>query len=117
MLADPQIVTISGAANSMPRILLEGSKSTYQKADQNLSLVISHQNVGSERTRSMVRLDQRKVVADPLTAANDYANLGVHIVIDRPNYGFSAADIDAVVQGFKAYLTTALVTQVVGKEI
>lgn len=60
----------------------------------------------------MIRVDQRVVAADPLTSVNEYKSLGVYLVIDEPEYGFTDAEIDYVVQGLTTWLSTANVTKV-----
>lgn len=115
MFADPQTVTINAIANSMPRITSDASKSVYSLPDESLKMTVSHQE-SKDRTRRMVRLDQRVVAADPLTAENEYKTVGVYLVIDQPEYGFSIASIDNIVQGLKSWLTTANVTKLVGAE-
>jgi hypothetical protein len=64
----------------------------------------------------MARIDQRAVVADPLTSVNDYETLSFYCVIDRPNYGFTTAQIEQLVTGFQAWLTTGNVDKLVGLE-
>lgn len=116
MFADPQSVTINAVPFSLPRTESEGTKSLYSAADEALKMTISHQETTAGRTRRMVRLDKRVVATDPLSAEQTYETLGVYLVIDEPEYGFADADIDNVVQGFKAWLTTANVTKVCGAE-
>jgi hypothetical protein len=64
----------------------------------------------------MIRVDQRVVAADPLTSVNEYKSLGVYVVIDEPEYGFSDTEIDYVVQALTDWLTTANVTKVLGNQ-
>lgn len=115
MLVDPQVVTIDAVAQSMPRISTSGLKSEYAKDDETHRLTISHLKSG-KRIRSMARLDKRAIVADPLTSVNDYETLGFYVVIDRPEVGFTIDQIDDVVQGFKTWLTTAIVTALCGSQ-
>lgn len=112
---DPQSVTINGVAKSMPRISTESAQSLYSTADEEVKMRISHQ-AAKDRTRHMVRIDQRVVAADPLTSVNAYQSVGVYLVVDEPEYGFSDAEIDYVVQGFKTWLSTANVLKVLGAE-
>jgi hypothetical protein len=112
---DPQSVTINSVAKSMPRVKIDGQLSVYQNSDESWKMTLSHQASGT-RTRSMARLDQRKVVTDPLTAANDYDFLGVYLVIDRPSYGFSVTEVEQIVAGLVAWLTTGNVDKLYGKE-
>jgi hypothetical protein len=115
MFADPQSVTVNAVAQSMPRISSTGLKSEYVKDDETFRLTISHQKSG-KRIRSMVRLDQRAIVPDPLTAVNDYETLGFYFVIDRPEVGFSATQVDYVVQALKTWLSSGNVTALFGQQ-
>lgn len=117
MLADPQSITVNAVAQSLPRTLLEGSRATYQSADGLFTMVVSHTNASGNRIRTMVRVDQKAIVPDPLTAVNDYETMGVYIVIDRPLAGFTATQVDYLVQALKAWLTTAQVTALFGRQI
>jgi len=115
MFADPQIVTVNSVAQSMPRVSSDGKSSIYQKADQTFTLKISHTESG-DRSRSMARIDQRAIVADPLTAENDYQVLSFYCVIDRPNYGFSQTQVDQLIAGLKTWLDTTASGKLFGKE-
>lgn len=115
MFTDPQSVTVNAVAQSMPRVQVDGLKSIYQKADASYKLTISH-IVSNKRVRSMCRIDQRAIVADPLTAVNDYETLSFYSVIDRPEVGFTQAQIEQLVTGFQAWLTTATVDKLIGQE-
>lgn len=113
---DPQVVTINAIAKSMPRVTTEANASLYSTADEEVKMRISHQTV-KDRTRRMVRIDQRVVAADPLApTVNAYKSLGVYLVIDEPEYGFTDTAIDYVVQGFKTWLSTGNVLKVLGSE-
>jgi hypothetical protein len=115
MFADPQSVTVNAVAQSMPRVSTNGKLTIYQKSDETFKLTISHTPSGN-RIRSLARIDQRAVVADPLTAENDYQTLSVYTVIDRPNYGFTQTQVEQLVTGFQAWLTTANVDKLFGQE-
>lgn len=117
MFTDPITLTLSGVSQSLPRISNDKTSATYQKSDSNLALIISHQDASQQRVRTMVKLMQRFIVPDPLTAVNDYETLGIHLVIDRPEAGLSSAQIDAAVQSLKAFLTTGNVEKMIGREI
>lgn len=114
-LSDPQSVTVNTVAKSMPRIQTEQGKSIYQKDDQTFRLTVSHQTSGT-RVRHMVRLDEKKVAADPLTAVNSYQTTGVYLVIDEPAYGFTDTEINYDVQALVAWLTQANVLKVLALE-
>lgn len=113
--ADPQVVTVNAVAQSMPRTSTKDLSSTYQKADGSFKLTISH-TLSGDRQRSMARIDQRAVVADPLTAVNDYETLSFYFVIDRPIYGFSQTQVDQLIAGLKTWLDTTASGKMFGTE-
>lgn len=111
-LSDPQTITLATVLYSLPRILQnsnsQGTQVTtkYQTSDEALVISVSHTKTGGDRTRSQARFDWKKIVVDPLTQVNDFDSTSVYIVIDRPNYGFTADDVDNLVASFKTWLTT-----------
>lgn len=119
MLTDPQSITVNAVAKSMPRILTEGKHAIYQKSDQTFSLDIRHTDIRKDkklRVKHLVVFKQRAIVADPLTAVNDYETVSVSFMIDRPEAGFDATAIDQMVAGFKTWLDTTMVTKLWGGE-
>lgn len=110
-LSTPQSVTINAVATDLNRVTESGLMSTYQSADGALKLTVSHQ-VGSARTRRMVRLDQTIIAADPLTAVNSYQKAGVYLVIDEPNVGFTDTQLDYIVDALVAWLSSANISAV-----
>jgi hypothetical protein len=116
MLADPQSITVNSVAQSMPRIEVGARRAVYRKNDGTYTLTISHSNASGNRVRSMARVDQVAVVQDPLTQVNDEETLSLYIVLDRPMQGFTSTQVDQLVTGFKAWLTTTVVSQLYGQE-
>lgn len=118
-LADPQSVTISGSAISLPRTGSSVNSGTFGSGDGLVTETVSHQNSG-KKTRHLVRLDHSKVAADPFqSSVNAKYNMAVYMVIEVPSVGYTVAEAKAVVDGFIAQLsasTGALVTKVLGNE-
>lgn len=110
-LSSPQSVNINAVATDLHRIEDTASSSLYQSADGTLSLKVSHQ-VNKGRARRMVRLDQTKIAENPLTAVNTYVKGGVYVVIDEPEFGFTDAELDYLVDGLTAWLTAANIAAV-----
>lgn len=106
MLTSPQSVTINSVATDLNRTEPGQTSSVYESADGTLTFKVSHQASG-KRMRRMARLDQTVVAADPLTAVNAYQKAGVYIVIDEPEFGFDATDVEYLVEGLKTWLTSA----------
>lgn len=106
MLTSPQSITINAVANDLHRTIDEKTSSTYQDASSTLQLKVSHQQ-SKTRIRRMARIDQTKIAADPLTAISQYKTAGVYMVIDEPEFGFTASEIQYLVDGLKTWLTPA----------
>lgn len=117
MFTDPQTLTVNSAPKTLPRIQIQGTSALYQNSDGTYAMRISHQSASGNRIRTLVRVDFKAVVPDPITAVNDEENLQVHFVIDRPVQGFSATTVDQLVQALKAWLTTTAVNALYGREI
>lgn len=118
MFADPQSLTINAVANSFAAVSRGDNKSVYQTADGNRKLTIS--STPGNRNRRMVRLDDRKVAADPLaTGYNKEYSMATYLVIDSPQVGYSIAEIKIIIDALTLFLTTgsgANVTKVLGGE-
>jgi len=115
MFADPQTVTVNAVAKVLARISTSAQSAIYQNVDETFKLTISHQKSGT-RTRSMVRIDQREVVTNPLDSTNDYDTLSFYCVFDKPEYGFSTAQVEQLIAGLQAWLNGAAVDKLIGKE-
>lgn len=119
MFTDPISLTISGAAKSLPRVSVEGSKSVYSTDTGDYTLNVSH--VKGKRRRSVFRIDQNKTAADPFnTERNLPVNQAAYLVLDTPLNGtFTNAEqkaiIDALADALKAN-TGALTTKFVAGE-
>lgn len=116
--ADPQSVTISAVAISMPRTESGVKAGGFQSADGLTRLSVQHS--GGKTVRRVLRLDQSKIAADPLLAGvNVKASMACYLVVQVPETGYDNAQAKAVVDGFLAYLTAssgAKVAQLLGGE-
>lgn len=116
MFADPQTVTVNAVAKVMARVISTGKSAVYQLADETFKLSISHTVAKDGRIRSMARIDQRAIVADPLSSENDYQVLSFYFVIDRPNYGFTSTQVDQLIAGLKTWLDSTAIGKLFGQE-
>lgn len=121
MLTDPQTITVNAVAKAMPRVKQDGLSSLYQLADETFKLEVSHQTNQKKgetfgRVRSLVRFTQRAIVTNPLDSSNDYDTLSIQLVVDRPNYGFTSAQLDQLRAGFFAWLDTTMTGKIFGQE-
>lgn len=114
-LADPQSVTISGVATSLPRTGL--ALDSGQFSDVTGQVVLTTQHSSSKRTRHTVKLQKSLVVADPLVpSVNQNVSYSAHIVIDIPKNGIASADAVALANALVAWATSTNLTKVVGGE-
>lgn len=116
--SDPQSVTISGSAISLPRTGGTATSSTYTSADGAVSEVFSHSY--GKRNRRSARINHSKVAPDPLfPASNAPYSMSCYLVVDVPKTGYSLAEQKAVVDGLIAQLNAtsgALITKMLGGE-
>lgn len=123
---DPQTLTLAGVAKTLNKISTEvkgrtgqpGSVVTtvYQTTDELIKLIISHQKTGSDRIRSTIRWEWRKVVADPVTAVNDYQTLVDSRTFDRPSYGFSETDLTDLNTAIEAWTDNTVIGRIFGQQ-
>lgn len=101
---DPISVTLDSTPISLPRVSSDGRSSLYSNADESLKMRISHQET-KQRTRRMVRLDQRIIAENSFTALNEYKTLSCYLVIDEPEIGFNDDQIGDLVLALSTFLT------------
>lgn len=116
MFADPSSVTLSGTAVPLARVRTDGFASDYQSADGSVRLHVEHTTANNGRKRHVVRIDQDKVAANPLTGLSTVQSGSVTFTINVPGYGFAAADDLALFKALMTFLTDANVTRIVGGE-
>jgi len=115
LFADPQSVTINAVAQSLPAIARDDSSSTYRKDDGNVSLIISRSF--GKRNRFSVRVNQRKIAADPLASANNVEyTQSAYIVLDAPPVGYTNVEIKDLALALVGWATSANLLKVVGGE-
>lgn len=117
MFADPQSVTISGTANSLPRVSSGEFNGQFRTSDGVRTLSIKHSQGRTDR--SVVRLDSKKLGANPLDPAKNLPyRSSVYVVLEAPagGQGFTSVELEDQVKALAAYLSAANVTKFVGKE-
>jgi len=117
--SDPQSVTINAVAQSLNSTLRGPTTSGFAKDDGNVKLTVSH--ASGKRNRHTIRLDHRKIAADPLTTAlNLEYSTSVYMVVDVPKIGYTVAEAKQIVDALTAYLTAssgAKVTSLLNAEL
>lgn len=118
MFSDPQTVTINAVAQTLPRTGSGPTSGVFTKDDGTVKMSIAH--AFGKRNRRTIRIDHRKVAADPLaTGYNKEYSMSVYLVVDVPTVGYTNAEQKQIVDGLTAYLTAtsgARVTQLLGGE-
>jgi hypothetical protein len=103
--SDPQSVTI-GSAISLPRTGQGLNEGSFTSADAAVDLVISHQY--KTRTRRQFRVDQQKIVTDPLfSTQNKRVSASAYLVVDLPQSGFTPTELKDLVKGLLTNLTAS----------
>jgi hypothetical protein len=74
------------------------------------------QNTSATRFRREVRLSQKKVSTDPISATASEKGVSVYLVIDEPRAGFSDTEIGYLVDALKSWLIPANYNKVLGGE-
>lgn len=117
MFTDPQAVTISGSAKSLPRTSSTENGAKFATSDRTHRMSVAHSY--GRRQRHTIRLEVDSVTASPLLEGQNVLNsMSTYLVVDVPN-GFDTATAKAVVDGFLANLsasTGANITKLVGGE-
>jgi len=107
MFSDPQSLTINAVATSIPKTSVNGSSSVYTSADGNVTMTISHNR--DKRLRSVIRVEQKKVAADPLLAdRNVPTNQTIYLVRNAPLNGlFSNTEQKYLLDALTLFLTAS----------
>lgn len=114
-LADPQAVTISGVAKTLPRTGLALDQGTFSDAAGEVFFTVNHSS--SRRTRHTAKLLKSIVVADPLVPSqNQNVSFSAHLTMDAPKNGVSVADVVALANALVLWATSANLTKVAGSE-
>lgn len=113
--SDPQTVTVDSVAQTLNKISVQGESSIYADADSVYQLKLAH-TTSKKRKRRLIRLDHTEIAADPLTAENASQNLGIYIVIDEPEFGFTDAEIDDDVQGLLTWASSANIAKILASQ-
>jgi hypothetical protein len=116
MLADPQSVTINAVAISLPKTQSGPTQSTFTSAD-GLTSLTTKQNTTASRFRREVRVSQKKISADPISAVTAERGVSVYLVIDEPrNNIFSDAEIGYLIAGLKSLVDSTFYNKILGGE-
>jgi len=118
VLTDPQAVTISGTASSLPRIEERAETHVYANRDNAVQLFVT-QKVDKNRTqRSSASLVQTVVVTDPVTGLKSLVPYSFTMSGTLP-VGVTVANVEALYTALNTALsasTNALLKKILGGE-
>lgn len=118
MLNDPQTITISGTANTLPRVSTTPTGAVYANPDSTVTFDVTHNR--GRRNKHMVRIRTDKVAADPLLAnVNRRLSMSGWFALDVPPEGFTVTEMVATLAALATWLTAnsnANAVKVVGGE-
>jgi len=115
MFADPQSVTVNAVAKSLPAISRDDNSSVYRMDTGDYELVIAR--TFGKRNRFSVRLNAKKIAADPLASANNVEyKESVYLVIDMPPVGYTNTEAKDLALALTAWATSANLLKVIGGE-
>lgn len=116
--ADPQTITINAIAKTLARTGSGDNTGSFKKDDGEVSMSIRH--AYGKRTRRTLRVDHKKIAADPLMpSTNTQYSMSVQVIVDCPPVGYTIAEQKQIVDALTAYLTAssgARATQLLGGE-
>ena len=115
MLADPQSVTINAVAVPLAKTSPGQTVNVYTSSDGN-TFMTTKQFTTAARFRREVRLSQKKIAPDPISAVNVEKGFSAYLVIDEPRAGFTDAEIGFVIEALKTWLTSTNYNKVLGGE-
>lgn len=102
--ADPQSITVSGTATSLPRTGSGVGVGTFGSNDGALSMDVRH--TAGRRVRRTIGVSSKKYASDPLVPTqNTPVSATVRLVVDAPVQGYTPADLEALLVGFISNLT------------
>jgi len=85
--SDPQSLTYNAVTTALPRTITLPTASTFQSADNLLTLLTS-QSAG-KRLRSLARVDVAKIDS----ISGERLSFGAYLVLDRPVVGFTTTEV------------------------
>jgi hypothetical protein len=118
MFTEPQSVTISGTAHSLPRVSSGENSGSFKKDDGSISYSVAHSY--GKRQRRTAAIVHSKFAADPLFPTQNVPySMTFRLVVDVPAVGYTVAEQKAVIDGFLANLQAtsgANITKLLGGE-
>lgn len=91
-LSDPQVLSLSGSTVSLARTDLAKNKGSFISSTGQVEMTISSTFNAKTGASTMVRIDHKKPIVDPLTNVSRISTASVWIVCRRPDNGTWTVD-------------------------
>lgn len=105
-ISDPQTVTVSGTAISLPRTFTGTTVGRFASADGRSEMTVTPSN--GKTIRRSVRFAQKKITTDPLvTTTNVVKGSTIVVNFSRDSDGYTDAEVLAQFKGLITQLTAA----------
>lgn len=104
--SDPITMAAAGAIPAKVAARIPSGSPTvglYKTADGAYTIQV-RQKTTRNRTRSEFVLSQFKVASDPLSANNVEVSASIILAFDRPKWGFSTAELEALESHLRAFM-------------
>lgn len=106
MYSDPITVTVATVAKSLAKVGSSLNQSVFRTADRAYQFTITQ--TSGRRNQARVRLDNNKVVTDPLASdRNIPVGMSVYTVVDTPLTGYSVSEVKDQIIAHADWLKTA----------
>jgi len=106
--SDPQSITLSSGAVSLPRVASGISTGAFASGDGTEILSLASTGGNTKRIRRTFALTASKIVTDPLASdRNIPVSMTVRVNVDVPPVGFSAGDIADQVKALMGNLSAS----------
>jgi len=118
MLTDPQSVTISGTASSLPKLEQRADTSVYSNVADGVDLYVTQKGAKDGRRRATSSLQKSVIVTDPITGLKSRIPYSVSVGVSYP-IGVATADVVALYTAESSALSAtsnALLTKIVNGE-
>lgn len=114
--ADPQSITINSETTTLNRVAFGTNSGRFASTDGTVAISVSHKGTGKSASR-LLRLEMKKIAADPLTSENMEAMASAHVVLSVPRAGFSTDEQQQLLTALADYLKSGTVaTKFIGGE-
>lgn len=117
MFSDPQSITYSTVAKSLPTTGRGTDESTYKLNDSGVIYTMKLGHQFKRRNRVVARLQRDSYASDPLVPTqNILASMTATFTLDFPNVGLTTADAQSLANALVGWLTSANILKLANGE-